>query len=105
TLLLAVGLAYPLLFAVPENSIFVAEPRYGMVLAPSLALGAAYVLMRVLGRWELAVAAVLLLSLVSLVTLRHVVVESAKTPELDVLRPVDLGPVQDALRAQNVDVA
>jgi hypothetical protein len=105
TMLLAIGLAYPVLFAFPENSIFVAEPRYGMVLAPSLALGAAYVLMRVLKRWELAVAAVLVLSLVSLVSLRHVVVESAKTPGLDVLRPVDLDPIQEALRAQNVDVA
>jgi hypothetical protein len=76
-----------------------------MVLAPSLALGAAYVLQRVLPRWELAVAAVLVLSLVSLVSLRHVVVESAKTPGLDVLRPADLGPLRDSLDAQGVEVA
>jgi hypothetical protein len=105
TMLLAIGLAYPVLFSFPENSVFVAEPRYAMVLAPSLALGAAFVLMRVLRRWELAVAAVLVLSLVSLVSLRHVVVESAKTPGLDVLRPADLGPIRDVLAAQGVEVA
>ena len=104
-MLLAIGLSYPVLFAFPENSVFVAEPRYGMVLAPSLALGAAYVLLRVLRRWELAVAAVLLLSLVSFVSLRHVVVESAKTPGFDVLRPTPLGPLRDTLAAQGVDVA
>jgi hypothetical protein len=105
TLLLAIGLAYPVLFAFPENSVFVSEPRYGMVLAPSLSLGAAYVLLRVLKRWELAVAAVLLLSLVSFVSLRHVVVESAKTPGLDVLRPAPLAPLRDALANQGVEVA
>jgi hypothetical protein len=105
TMLLAIGVAFPVLFAVPENSVFVDEPRYAMVLAPSMALGAAYVLMRVLRRWELAVAAVLVLSLVSLVSLRHTVLESAKTPGLDVLRPADLGPLRQSLDAQGVHVA
>jgi hypothetical protein len=105
TMLLAIGLAYPVLFAFPENSVFVDEPRYAMVLAPSLALGAAYVLVRVLRRWELAAAAVLVLSLVSLVSLRHVVVESAKTPGLDVLRPSDLAPIRTSIAEQGIRVA
>jgi hypothetical protein len=106
TLLLAIGLAYPVLFAFPENSIFVDEPRYGMVLAPSLALGAAYVLMRVLKRWELAVAAVLLLSLVSLVSLRHVVVETAKYgDDYGALRVSDLGDLWDVLDERGIIAA
>jgi hypothetical protein len=40
-----------------------------------------------------------------LVSLRHVVVESAKTPGLDVLRPADLGPLRDSLEQQGVEVA
>jgi hypothetical protein len=104
-MLLAIGLAYPVLFAFPENSVFVDEPRYAMVLAPSLALGAAYVMMRGLRRWELAAAAVLVLSLVSLVSLRHVVVESAKTPGLDVLRPSDLAPIRTSIAEQGIRVA
>ena len=47
----------------------------------------------------------LVLSLVSLVSLRHVVVESAKTPGLDVLRPPDLAPLRDGLAAQGIRVA
>jgi hypothetical protein len=105
TMLLAIGLAYPLLFAFPKNSVFVAEPRYGMVLAPSLALGAAYVLLRVLRRWEAAVAAVLVLALISAVSLRHVVVDSASGATSGVLRPPALQPLRRQLDAQGVDVA
>ncbi|HEX7096465.1 MAG TPA: glycosyltransferase family 39 protein, partial [Acidimicrobiales bacterium] len=105
TMLLAIGLAYPVLFAVPENSVFVDEPRYAMVLAPSLSLGAAYVIVRVVRRWEPAVAVVLLLALVSLVSLRHVVVDSAKHPGLDVLRPADLDPIHSVIDERGIEVA
>jgi hypothetical protein len=62
-------------------------------------------MMRVLRRWELAAAAVLVLALVSLVSLRHVVVESAKTPGLDVLRPSDLAPIRTSIAEQGIRVA
>ena len=45
TLLLTIAAVYPVLFAMPRNSVFVAEPRYGVPFVPVLALvGAAFVL-------------------------------------------------------------
>ncbi|HEV8298611.1 MAG TPA: glycosyltransferase family 39 protein [Acidimicrobiales bacterium] len=105
TLLLAVGLAYPFLFAIPNNSVFVDEPRYGMALLPVLALGVAYTLCRVLRRALLAPAAVLGLAAISLVSLRHVVVETAGTGGLNVLRPPSTDVLWRQLGDEGIDVA
>jgi 4-amino-4-deoxy-L-arabinose transferase-like glycosyltransferase len=105
TLLLTVALAYPFLFAVPRNSVFVDEPRYGMALLPVLALGVGYALARLLRRDVLAVGAVGVLSIVSLASLRNVVVETAGEPGLDVLRPVDTDELWPVLRQNDVRAA
>jgi hypothetical protein len=111
TLLLVVALAFPVLFAVPKNSYFVQEPRYAMVLMPVLALGIAYLACRLAGlvrfSWRswLPVAAVGVLALVSLVSLRHAVVQSASQPGLDVLRPPSLDALWTQLGDEGVDVA
>jgi 4-amino-4-deoxy-L-arabinose transferase-like glycosyltransferase len=105
TLLLTVALVYPFLFAVPRNSVFVDEPRYGMALLPVLALGAGYALARLLRRDVLTVGAVGALSIVSLASLRNLVVETAGRPELDVLRPVDTDELWPVLRQNGVRLA
>jgi 4-amino-4-deoxy-L-arabinose transferase-like glycosyltransferase len=105
TLLLTVAIAYPFMFSVPRNSVFVDEPRYGMALLPVLALCVGFGIERLL-RWRvLAVGAVGVLALLSLVSLRHVVVQTAGRPGLDVLRPVDTGELWQSLRDEHIDGA
>lgn len=105
TLLLTVAIAYPFLFAVPRNSVFVDEPRYGMALLPVLALCVGYAIERVARRELLAVGAIGVLSIISIVSLRHVVVESATRTGLDVLRPVDTDELWPVLREQGITEA
>ena len=105
TLLLAVAMAYPFLFAVPRNSVFVDEPRYGMALLPVLALCVGYGISRLLRAPVMSVAAVGALALISLVSLRQVVVQTASQPGLDVLRPPGTGELWDELRAGRIDLA
>ena len=105
TLLLAVAISYPFLFAVPRNSVFVDEPRYGMALLPVLALCVGYGITRLLRREVLAVAAVGVLALVSLVSLRHVVVETAGEAQLHVLRPIDTDELWPVLRDRQITTA
>jgi hypothetical protein len=105
SLLLAVGVAYPFLFAVPRNSVFVDEPRYGMALLPVVTLAVGYALVRLLRRDVLTVGAIGVLSVLSLASLRNVVVESAGQTGLDVLRPVDTDELWPALAANDIRVA
>ena len=105
TLLLTVAIAYPFLFAVPRNSVFVDEPRYGMALLPVLALCVGYAIERLARREVVAVGVVGVLSIVSIASLRHVVVETASTPGLDVLRPVDTDELWPVLREEGITSA
>jgi 4-amino-4-deoxy-L-arabinose transferase-like glycosyltransferase len=111
TMLLVVALAFPVLFAIPKNSYFVQEPRYAMVLMPVIALGIAYLICRLAAfvtfSWRswLPVAAVGVLALVSLVSLRHVVVQSASQAHVDTLRPPSLDALWSQLGDEGVDVA
>jgi hypothetical protein len=59
----------------------------------------------VLPRWQFAVGAVAVLALISAVSLRHVVVDSASGPVSGVLRPPSLTPLRDQIEAQGIDVA
>jgi 4-amino-4-deoxy-L-arabinose transferase-like glycosyltransferase len=105
TLLLTVAIAYPFLFAVPRNSVFVDEPRYGMTLLPVLALCVGYGISRLLRAPLLSVAAVGLLAMVSLVSLRHVVVQTSDGQRYEVLRPLDTDELWPVLREQHITVA
>lgn len=105
TLLLTVAVAYPFLFAVPRNSVFVDEPRYGMALLPVLALCVGYGIERLARREVLAVGLIGVLSIVSITSLRHVVVESASRTGLDVLRPVDTDELWPVLREEGITEA
>lgn len=105
TLLLTVAIAYPFLFSVPRNSVFVDEPRYGMALLPVLALCVGYGITRLFRAEMLSVIAVGALALVSLVSLRHVVVQSAGQSGLDVLRPPGTTELWDELRRDDIEVA
>jgi hypothetical protein len=104
TLLLTVALAYPFVFSIPRNSVFVGEPRYGMALFPVLALAAGHGIARLLRREVLAVGVVGLLSIISLASLRHVVVDTAGQ-QLDVLRPVATDELWPVLREQRIEAA
>ena len=105
TLLLTVAIAYPFLFSVPRNSVFVDEPRYGLALLPVLALCVGYGIERLFRRRVLAVGVVGLLALISLVSVRHVVVDTAGQPGLDVLRPVATDELWQTLRDEQIDAA
>jgi hypothetical protein len=100
TILLATGLAFPLLFAYPNASILNGEPRYGITLLPVLAVVAGYLVAK-LPRPTIAAPAVLIVaSLVSLVSLQRVV---ATTSPGEVLRPPPTGELWDYLDRTSVD--
>ena len=105
TLLLTVAIAYPFLFSVPRNSVFVDEPRYGMALVPVLALCVGYGITRLFRPRALSLVAVGALALISIVSLRHVVVQTADGQRYDVLRPVSTDELWDELRAERIEVA
>ena len=105
TLLLTVAIAYPFLFAVPRNSVFVDEPRYGMALVPVLALCVGYGITRLFRARVLATAAVGALAVISMLSLRDTVVSSADGQRYDVLRPVATGELWTELRAEHIDAA
>jgi hypothetical protein len=101
TVLIAVGLAFPLLFAVPANSYFTDEPRYAMTLLPILALGSAYAANRV--RWQATVPLVLALAATgSVISLQHVV--DTTSDDFLVLRPPPTDEIWEYLDARDVDI-
>lgn len=101
TILLAVGLAFPFLFAVPANSIFTEEPRYAMTLLPTLALGGAYATSRV--RWQELTPPVVLgvAATASVVSLQHVI--DTTSDGATVLRPPPTDEIWRYIEAQDVD--
>lgn len=107
TLLVAIGIGYPLLFAVPRNSVFVDEPRYGMALMPTVALcGAALVVWAARRRDVLVAVGLAVAVLVSATSLQRVIdITEPQGRALTVLRPVPTGEVWDAVRDRGVDVA
>jgi 4-amino-4-deoxy-L-arabinose transferase-like glycosyltransferase len=99
--LLILALAYPLLFAVSESTVYVAEPRYLLFLAPVLVLLVASALAthgRQLGGLTLA----LVFSLVGLGTLSS---WSDRQPPQTALAPGDLAPVLAVLERHDVSAA
>lgn len=103
TILLAIAMTYGFLFAIPKNSVFNLEPRYGMPLLPAIALGAAYTVSLVPWRRVAGPAALALAALVSAVSLHRVVVlTDSPTPNV-VLRPAPTGEVWAYLDARGID--
>jgi hypothetical protein len=105
TLLLAIAVAYPFLFSVPRNSVFVAEPRYGVPFVPVLAIAGAALVMWISRARVVAIAALLVLAaLVTVVSLQDVIDDSdAFAVQANVLRPISTDPVWDALDEHDID--
>jgi hypothetical protein len=105
TLLLAIAVAYPFLFSVPRNSVFVAEPRYGVPFVPVLAITAAALIMWISRARVVVIAALFALAaLVTAVSLQHVIDDSdAIAVQATVLRPISTDPVWDAIAERGID--
>ena len=99
TLLLAICVAYPLLFSIPRNSVFVAEPRYGVPFVPVLAISAAALIMWISRARVAAIAALLALAaIVTALSLQHVIDDSDDIAvQATVLRPISTDPVWQAI--------
>jgi 4-amino-4-deoxy-L-arabinose transferase-like glycosyltransferase len=104
-LLLVVGLAYPILFAIPSNSVFVDEPRYGLALVPVLALVAAWAVGGLLRAPAAIGVVVLILAGVSFASLHRTIDQTRGAVGLDVLRPPATGVLWTQLGDEGVDVA
>ena len=99
TLLLAIAIAYPLLFSIPRNSVFVAEPRYGVPFVPVLAIaGAALIMWVSRARLEVIAALLALAAIVTALSLQDVIDSSDKIAvQATVLRPISTDPVWKAI--------
>ena len=99
TLLLMIGVAYPLLFSIPRNSVFVAEPRYGVPFVPVLAIAASALIVWISRARIAPIAALLALAaLLTAVSLQHVIDDSEDIAvQATVLRPISTDPVWQAI--------
>lgn len=102
TVLLAVGLSFPFLFAVPAASVFTDEPRYAMTLLPTLALGSAYAAS--LWRWPAYTPTVVLAAAAtaSAISLQHVL--DTTSDAAVVLRPPPTDEIWQYLDANDIDI-
>jgi hypothetical protein len=99
TLLFAIAVAYPLLFSIPRNSVFVAEPRYGVPFVPVLAITASAFIMWI-SQARVAVIASLfaLAAMITALSLQHVIDDSDNVAvAATVLRPISTDPVWQAI--------
>ena len=105
TLLLAIAVAYPFLFSVPRNSVFVAEPRYGVPFVPVLAITAAAFIVWVSRAHALGVAALLAFAaILTAASLQHVIDDSdAIAVQANVLRPISTDPVWQAIADRGIE--
>ncbi|TML19722.1 MAG: hypothetical protein E6G39_01170 [Actinobacteria bacterium] len=104
TLLLAIAIAYPLFFSIPRNSVFVAEPRYGVPFVPVLAVSAAALIVWI-SRARVAVITGLLAvaALVTALSLQRVIDGSEQTAvQATVLRPISTDPVWQAIAERDL---
>lgn len=101
SVLAAVAALFPFLFAVPRNSAFVAEPRYGMPLVPVLALMAAALAVCVARGRACGVAALLIAATAATAFSLDRVIDT--TAGSTVLEPVDYSPVWDFTAERGID--
>ncbi|HUP74415.1 MAG TPA: glycosyltransferase family 39 protein [Acidimicrobiales bacterium] len=105
TLLLAICVGYPVLFAIPRNSVFVAEARYGLPFVPALATIASALIIWISRARVVAITAVLALAaIVTALSVQRVIDDSeAFAVQHTVLRPISTDPVWDAIADRNLD--
>lgn len=104
SLLAAVAVAYPFLFAVPRASSYVGEPRYGLVLAPVVALLVALGITKVAGGRPTQLAIAALAAVVSVVGLGAAIDVGRGGAHYD-LDPPPLRPLVRALDRRGVTTA
>ena len=99
TLLAAICIAYPLLFAIPRNSVFVAEARYGVPFIPVLAISASALIVWISRARLAAIAGLLALAaILTALSLQHVIDDTEDIAvQHTVLRPISTDPVWDAI--------
>jgi 4-amino-4-deoxy-L-arabinose transferase-like glycosyltransferase len=105
--LAAVAIAYPVLFAIPRNSVFVAEPRYGLPLLPALVFFEAALVLWIVRRHLAGVAAALVvLALCSALAL-HALDDRTEPNRvaLTVLRPVSTDDVWRTIEERHLTTA
>ena len=105
TLLLAIAVAYPFLFSVPRNSVFVAEPRYGVPFVPVLAITAAALIVWISRTRVVGIAALFALAAIATAgSLQHVVDSSDDIAvQANVLRPISTDPVWRAIADRDIE--
>jgi len=107
TLLFAIAVAYPLLFSIPRNSVFVAEPRYGVPFVPVLAISASALVMWISRARVPVIATVLAIAaMITAISLQHVIDESDDIAvAATVLRPISTDPVWQAIAERDLHAA
>lgn len=101
TLLLAVAIGYPLLFSIPRNSVFVAEPRYGVPFVPTLAVCAAALVVWAARSRAAVIAGVLVVATALTALSLHRVAETSGINL--VLSPPPTEPVWETVAEQRLD--
>lgn len=103
TPLVLVAALYPFLFAVPKASWYVTEPRYGLFLAPVIALLLGAGITRLLRRPPVQMAALGLAALASVVGLASIMDYARDNPGHHDLSPRRLGALADELERREID--
>jgi 4-amino-4-deoxy-L-arabinose transferase-like glycosyltransferase len=103
-LLVVVALAYPVLFAVPRNSVFVAEPRYGLPYLPVLVLMETALVLWLVRRHVAGIAvALVVLAACSGLALHDLADRTeANRVQMTVLRPVSTDDVWDTIESRRL---
>jgi 4-amino-4-deoxy-L-arabinose transferase-like glycosyltransferase len=102
TPLLMIVWIYPVIFAIPEPSFYVNEPRYGFFVAPAIALLAAAGLTRATRRPSLQFAAVLGVAALSAISLAVIMNFAKAHPGHWDLSPPRLTVLADSLEARGI---
>jgi 4-amino-4-deoxy-L-arabinose transferase-like glycosyltransferase len=100
--LVVIAVVYPFLFALPRSSWYFGEPRYGLFLAPVLALLVALGVTRALPHAGLQLAFFALVALTSVASIHGLIAYGDRHPGHHDLTPDRLGALADTLRREGV---
>ena len=100
--LVVIAVGYPFLFAVPKSSWYTGEPRYGLFLAPVLALLVAWAVTLVLRNATAHFAVFVLVAVSSAASLNGLMAYGNRNPGHHDLTPDRLGALGDALQREGV---
>jgi 4-amino-4-deoxy-L-arabinose transferase-like glycosyltransferase len=100
--LVVIAVAYPFVYAAPQSSWYTGEPRYGLFLAPVLALLVAWVVTAVLRRPPLQLGVLALLVFTTVAGLQGLMDYGKQNPGHHDLTPRRLGKLADALEREGV---